>query len=75
MRVLLIAVLLLAGCAANCPAPPAPVVQVQTVDTACDWTGPILVHDGDTLSDATAKEILAYDQAGAKRCGWKPKGK
>ena len=65
---------MLSGCAVNCPAPPAPVVQVQTVDTGCDWDTAILVHQGDVLTDATAKAILAHDQAGAKRCHWKPTG-
>jgi hypothetical protein len=44
------------------------------IDTACDWVKPIYVAKGDILSDETAKQILAHDQAGAANCGWKPPG-
>jgi hypothetical protein len=70
----LIALMLLSGCAMNCPTPAPPLVQVQTIDTGCDWDAAILTHQGDVLTDATAKAILAHDQVGAKRCGWKPTG-
>ena len=51
-----------------------PLVQVKTrfVDTACDWAKPIYVSNGDVLTDETAKAILAHNQAGAVKCGWKP---
>ncbi|MBB3011614.1 hypothetical protein [Cupriavidus alkaliphilus] len=64
---------LLAGCQ-TCPPAPAPEVVTKTrvVDTACDWTRPIYLDKSDVLSDATAKAILAHNQAGAKACNWKP---
>lgn len=37
----------------------------------CQAFSPIYVHMGDSLSDATAKEILVHDLTGAKLCGWK----
>jgi hypothetical protein len=65
---------LLAGCAATCPPTVAPEVVTKTriVDTGCDWVKPIYLDKSDVLSDATAKAILAHDQAGAKICNWKP---
>lgn len=48
------------------------VAQTKIVDTSCDWATPIFVSKTDVLSDATAKAILAYDKAGAAKCGWKP---
>lgn len=64
---------LLAGCAAPaCPPPPEPVTKTRIVDTACDWVKPIYLDKSDVLSDATAKAILAHDQAGEKACNWKP---
>jgi hypothetical protein len=45
------------------------------VDTGCDWTKPLYVSKADVLTDATAAAILAHNLAGAKQCGWKPKGK
>lgn len=67
------ALALLVGCGAACP-PPAPEVVTKTrvVDTACDWVKAIYLDKTDVLSDATAKAILAHDQAGAKNCNWKP---
>ena len=64
---------LLAGCE-TCPPAPSPEVITKTrvVDTACDWTRPIYLDKSDVLSDATAKAILAHNQAGAKACNWKP---
>lgn len=57
--------------------PPEPEVIVKTkiVDTACDWTRAIYVDKADVLTDSTAEAILAHNRAGAKVCGWKPKGK
>ncbi|WP_157384179.1 hypothetical protein [Burkholderia glumae] len=50
-------------------------VQVETrtkvIDTACNWTKPIYLEKSDVLSDATARAVLAHNQAGAKECGWK----
>lgn len=65
---------LLTGCATTCPPTPAPEVVTKTrvVDTSCDWVKPIYLDKTDVLSDATAKAILAHDQAGEKNCNWKP---
>jgi hypothetical protein len=69
------------GCATNgvdqAKTPAAePLVQVKTrvVDTGCDWTKPIYVSPGDVLTDGTAKAILAHNQNGVVKCGWKPTG-
>lgn len=69
-----LSLLVLAGCAATCPPMAAPEVVTKTriVDTTCDWVKPIYLDKTDVLSDATAKAILAHDQAGAKACNWKP---
>lgn len=32
---------------------------------------PIFLLDGDILTEATLKAILAYDEAGIAKCGWK----
>ena len=68
------ALVLLTGCAATClsPALPEVVTKTRIVDTACDWVKPIYLDKSDVLTDATAKSILAHDQAGAKNCNWKP---
>lgn len=70
----------LTGCcttsgASKPPLKPQIIVQTRVVDTACDWTKPIYVDKADELSEQTAKAILANNRAGAKVCGWKPKGK
>lgn len=69
-----LACVLLAGCATDCPqtAVPEVVAKTRIVDTSCDWVKPIYLDKSDVLSDATAKAILAHDQAGAKICNWKP---
>ncbi|MCR1769074.1 hypothetical protein B7760_02008 [Burkholderia glumae] len=71
------AALLTALIACTSPPPTSPVqVQVETrtkvIDTACNWTKPIYLEKSDVLSDATARAVLAHNQAGAKECGWKP---
>jgi len=76
---MLLLCLTLAGCfttsGASSPSPaPQVIVQTRTVDTACDWTKAIYVDKADVLTDETAKAILAHNRAGAKVCGWKPKG-
>jgi hypothetical protein len=48
------------------------VTKTRIVDTSCDWVKPIYLDKTDVLSDATAKAILAHDQAGEKACNWKP---
>lgn len=66
--------LTLAACATTPPAPEI-ITKTRTVDTACDWAKPIYVSKKDVLTDDTAKQIIAHNEAGAARCGWKPKGK
>lgn len=58
-------ILPLAGCATTGHIPPA--------SNGCEWAKPILVSPKDVLTDETAKQILAYDETGAKLCGWKRK--
>lgn len=51
-----------------------PEVQVRVIDTACKWTKPIYISQQDLLTDETAKQIVAHNEAGLDRCGWaKPK--
>ena len=38
--------------------------------SGCEWTAPILVSQGDDLTDGTARQILAHNEAGAEVCGW-----
>jgi hypothetical protein len=66
--------MLLGGCATSGVNPEGATPQVKTriIDTGCDWTRPILVNGADVLSDATARQILAHNEAGAKHCGWRP---
>ena len=68
---------LLSSCATSGPATdtqcaPQIVTRTRVVDTACDWTAPIYVSKTGVISDATARAILAHNEAGAKNCGWKP---
>lgn len=67
--------MLLASCGTNGPATepePKVVVQTRTIDTACSWTKPIYPSKADVFSDETARAILAHNDTGEKRCGWKP---
>ncbi|USS42739.1 hypothetical protein NFI99_11195 [Burkholderia glumae] len=68
--------LMLTALMACTSSPPAAPVQMETrtkvIDTACNWTKPIYLDKADVLSDATARAVLAHNQAGAKECGWKP---
>lgn len=58
-------VLLLTGCETTGP--------VVVTDTGCDWAKPILIHKTlDRLTQDTALQILAHNETGAIRCGWKP---
>lgn len=51
----------LSACAGQTPAP-------VVVDTSCDWVRPILVADADQITDVTARDILAHNEAWAARC-------
>lgn len=57
--------LLLTGCETTGP-------EIKFIDTGCDWTRPIYVSKTDIVSDGTARQILAHNETGVKRCGWKP---
>ncbi|MFM0300025.1 hypothetical protein PQQ99_07845 [Paraburkholderia sediminicola] len=65
MRLSILIVIALAGCA-TCPPPPAP----RVVDTACSWVTPMTADASDTA--ATKREIIAYEIARQKNC---PAGK
>lgn len=46
--------------------------EIKLVDTGCDWTRAIYVSRSDILTDGTARQILAHNETGKKRCAWKP---
>lgn len=72
---LLLASLTLTGCCTTSGvSEPQVVYKTKIVDTACDWTAPIYVDARDVLTDDTARAVLAHNNAGAKICGWKPRG-
>ncbi|MBB2928404.1 hypothetical protein [Paraburkholderia silvatlantica] len=63
MRILiLLIVAMLAGCAHDCPAPPAP----RIVDTSCSWLSPMSASSADTPE--TKREVIAYEIARQKNC-------
>ena len=63
--------LILAGAMAlACGACAAP--QTRTITDYCTPWRPIYVASADILTDPTARQILQYDETGAKLCGWKP---
>jgi hypothetical protein len=39
-------------------------------DSGCHWAKPIRISRADILTEATAEQILAHNEMGAKRCGW-----
>lgn len=39
------------------------------IDTACKWVGFIYISSEDTLTDGTARQILAHNKTLAKNCG------
>jgi hypothetical protein len=43
---------------------------VRQIDTACDWVRPILIapSEVDTLTDDTARQILAHNEAFEAAC-------
>jgi len=55
---------LLTGCLATGP-------ETRVIDTACSWTRPIYISKADVLSDGTARQIVAHNETGKRRCGWK----
>lgn len=58
---------------AGCCTPPEPTVRI--IDTACAWTKPIIISKQDILTDGTAQQIVAHNDTGRDRCGWKPPSK
>lgn len=52
---------LLTGCVTNGPV-------IELVDTACNWTGPILISKQDVLTDGTAKQILQHNENWEANC-------
>lgn len=66
--------ILLAGCVSKPVVPdavaPEVVTKTRLVDTSCSWVRPIYLDKSDILSDKTAREILAHDEAGAKHGCW-----
>jgi hypothetical protein len=60
---LIASLILLTNCASVGPAP--------MIDSFCATEKPILVGKGDVLTKETAREILAHNEYGARKCGWK----
>ena len=57
--------LLLSSCATN--------GRVTEAVSGCAWARPILVSKADVLTDQTARQILAHNEAGRALCGWGPR--
>lgn len=53
---------LLSGCAGN----------GAGIDGGCAWARPIYVSRADVLTEETAQQLLAHNEAGSRLCGWKP---
>lgn len=60
---MLLATLLLTGCATPGPASP---------DTFCAIAEPIVLDPADRLTASTLRQVIAHDEKGRKVCGWKP---
>jgi hypothetical protein len=56
---------------AGCCTPPAPRVEVRTIDTACQWARPIAASPRDTKE--TKIQAIALADAWTQRCGGLPK--
>ena len=61
IALLLASLTLLAGCATNGP----------VTDGFCLEAKPILVSKADVLTAETARQVLAHNEYGGVRCGWK----
>ena len=59
IAMLVTALTLTASCATGGPA-----------TDGCEWTAPILISQDDDLTDGTARQVLAHNEAGARVCGW-----
>lgn len=60
---LLMMVLLLAGCGTSFLA-----TESKVVDTSCSWAKVILVSKKDSLTDGTARQVLAHNELVQKNC-------
>lgn len=40
-------------------------------DAGCAWAKPIYLSKQDSLTKATADQLVAHNETGEKRCGWK----
>ncbi len=40
-------------------------------DLGCVWAKPIYLSRFDQLTKGTADQLIAHNETGAKRCGWK----
>lgn len=56
----------LAGCAAQCPPAPPPVVETRVIDSACKWLRPITFSAADTPE--TKEQIVTFEKARQKSC-------
>lgn len=52
---------LLSGCAGN----------GAGIDSGCGWVRPIYVGRADVLTEETAQQLLAHNEAGGRLCGWR----
>lgn len=68
-RALILVVLLLAGCTKS------PTIDFTLAPHIPCSVGPIVLHHGDVLTDATGKEIVALDETGETLCDWKAPSK
>lgn len=65
-------VVLVTGCGTSGLATTTERVEFVKVDTSCSIFKAIYLDKSDILSDRTAESILAHNETGRKRCGWKP---
>jgi hypothetical protein len=59
---LIACLILLTSCGVSGPAP---------TDSFCATEKPILVSSADVLTKETAREVLAHNEYGARKCNWK----
>lgn len=65
-RALILLLVLLAGCAKM------PEVDFSLGQHLPCSVGPVVLHKGDQLTDATGKEIVGLNETGSTLCDWKP---
>jgi hypothetical protein len=69
MRKAKFSIWLLAMLTASCATNGSVRTELQTVDTACEWVRPIRIAKADALTDGTARQILAHNNAWLHACG------